>query len=104
MFCYICGAEINEVIVCDIVRVGGKFYYEEVVSPVLYSEKLNVRTGEIFDYEFFKKAVNKKYYCKPEEVESKYIDSIEIPEAVYGELRKKDKDLGCRCPVCEDFM
>ncbi|HOO28219.1 MAG TPA: hypothetical protein PLU43_07120 [Lachnospiraceae bacterium] len=104
MFCHICGAEIKEVIVCDIVLVDGKYHYEEVVSPILFSDEFNMRTGKIFDYDFFKKAIAKKYLCTPEDVQSKYIDEIEIPAAVCVQLDKKEKDLGCRCPVCEDFM
>ena len=104
MYCDICGAEIKEVIVCDIILVDGKYHYEEVVAPLLFGEERNLRTGKIFDYDFFKKAIAKKYLCNPEDVQSMYIDSIEIPAAVYEELDKKDKDIGCRCPVCEDFM
>lgn len=104
MYCYICGTEIKEVIVCDIVLVNGKYHYQEVVAPILFSEEFNLKSGKIFDYEFFKKAVSKKILCKPEEVQSMYIDAIEIPAVVYDELNKREKDLGCRCPVCEDFM
>ncbi len=104
MYCYICGTEIKEVIVCDIVLVNGKYHYQEVVAPILFSEEFNLKSGKIFDYEFFKKAVAKKLLCKPEEVQSMYIDAIEIPAVVYDELNKREKDLGCRCPVCEDFM
>lgn len=104
MYCYICGTEIKEVIVCDIVLINGKYRYEEVVAPILFSEDFNLKTGKIFDYDFFKKAIAKKYMCTTEEVQSKYIDEIEIPDVVYEELDKEDKDLGCRCPVCEDFM
>ncbi len=104
MFCHICGAEIKEVIVCDIVLVDSKYHYEEVVAPVLFSEELDESKGKIFDYAFFKKALAKKYLCNPEDVQSKYIDEIEVSAEVYEKLNKKDKDLGCRCPVCEDFM
>lgn len=104
MYCYICGTEIKEVIVCDIVLVNGNYHYEEVVAPILFSEEFNLKAGKIFDYDFFKKAIAKKHLCKPEEVQSKYIDGIEIPETVYYKLDKQDKNLGCRCPVCEDFM
>ncbi len=104
MFCYICGTEINEVIVCDIVKIGNDFFYDEIVAPVLYSDKLDVRSGRIFDYDEFKKLSAKKHLCKPEDILSKYIDGIEIPEEVYLKLDKTDQDLGCRCPVCEDFI
>ena len=104
MRCHICGAEIKEVIVCDIVLVDGKYHYEEVVAPLLFSEKLDVSKGKIFDYDFFKKEISKKHFCNPEEVQSKYIDEIVIPAAVYDKFDKTDKVLGCRCPVCEDFM
>lgn len=104
MYCAICGSEINEVIVCDVVRINENYFYEEIVSPVLYSEKLNMRTGEIFDYDFYKKAVAKKHDCKPEDVTSKYVDDMEVTADVYAKLGKKDKDMGCRCPVCEDFV
>lgn len=104
MFCYICGAEIKEVIVCDIVKINGNYHYEEVITPLLFSEERNLRKGKIFDFEFFKKKIAKKYYCNPEDVESKYIDEIEVPKEVFDELNKREKDLGCRCPICEDFM
>ncbi|MDD3414110.1 MAG: hypothetical protein PHY47_08925 [Lachnospiraceae bacterium] len=104
MYCYICGAEIKEVLVCDVVLIDGKYHYEEVVAPLLFSEEFNIRKGKIFDYDFFKKTVAKKHLCKPEDVKSKYIDKIEIPVAVYDNLNKRDKEMGCRCPICEDFM
>ena len=104
MYCYICGAEIKEVLVCDVGLIDGKYHYEEVVTPLLFSEEFNIRKGKIFDYDFFKKTVAKKHLCNPEDVKSKYIDGIEIPVAVYDKLNKRDKDMGCRCPICEDFM
>ena len=104
MFCYICGTEINEVIVCDIVKVNDNYFYEEITSPVLYSEELDMRSGKIFDYDFFKKAAAKKHNCKPEEITSKYIDNMPVSADVYAKLGKKDSDLGCRCPICEDFI
>lgn len=104
MFCYICGAEIKEVIVCDIVQIDGNYHYVEVVAPVLFSEELNVKTGRIFDFDFFRKEVARSYNCKLEDVKSKYIDEIVIPTDIYEKLDKKDQDLGCRCPICQDFM
>lgn len=104
MYCYICGTQIKEVIVCDIVLVDGKYHYEEIVSPVLFSEELNVKSGKIFDYDFYKKAVAKRHMCAPEDVASKYIDGIDVPKEVYDSFEKQEKDLGCRCPVCEDFI
>lgn len=104
MYCHICGAEINEVIVCDIVQVGEKYYYEEVVAPVLFSEEFNMRTGKIFDYEFFKKAIAKKHICEPKDVKSMYIDELAVTPEVLASVGKKEQDLGCRCPICEDFM
>lgn len=104
MFCYICGTEINEVIVCDIVKIGGDYFYDEIVSPVLYNDKLDVRSGKIFDYDEFKKLCAKKHMCRPEEIQYKYIDGIVIPKETYEKLGKTDQDLGCRCPVCEDFI
>lgn len=104
MFCYICGTEINEVIVCDIVKVGDNYFYEEITSPVLYGEDLDVRAGKIFDYDFFKKAAAKKHSCMAEDVCSKYIDDMPVDSAVLEKLGKKETDLGCRCPICEDFI
>lgn len=104
MYCHICGTQIKEVIVCDIVSVGGKYYYEEIVAPILFSEELDVRAGKIFDYDFYKKAVAKKHMCNAEDVASKYIDDIEVSKEVYDSFEKQEKDLGCRCPVCEDFI
>lgn len=104
MYCHVCGAEVKEVIVCDMVLIEGKYHYEEVVAPILFSEDFNLRTGKIFDYEFFKKAIAKKHLCSVEDVKSKYIDGIDVPAEIYDEMDKKEKNLGCRCPVCEDFM
>ncbi|MFT3985156.1 MAG: hypothetical protein QM697_14715 [Lachnospiraceae bacterium] len=104
MHCPICRAEIKEVIVCDIVRIGDEFHYVEIVSPVLFSEEFDLESGRIFSYELFKKAVAKKYLCEPEAVQSKYIDGLEVPKEAYEKLDKREKNLGCRCPVCEDFI
>lgn len=104
MHCDICGAEIKEVIVCDIVEVNGQYHYAELVAPILFSEDFDLKSGKIFDYEFYKKELAKKYLCSIEEISSKYIDGIEISASVYNQLDKKENELGCRCPICEDFM
>lgn len=104
MYCYICGSQIKEVIVCDIVNINGKYTYEEVVAPILFSEEFDMKNGKIFDYDFFKKTLAKKHMCTIDEVQSKYIDDIDIPAEVYDNLDKRAKDLGCRCPICHDFM
>lgn len=85
-----------DVMFYDIIKIKGNFYAEHCLVPF--------DSGEIMNLDPFYDFVSKKYNCNQDDIESLFMDGLDISREELDKLPYGLESCGGHCPNCDSSL